>query len=88
MSNVVLMLNVACATTDQNVHVSQTILEIHMIDVGDQSVLLTLIAPQHSHVEMKNVLILAIVLKMLIAHLEIIEEYVIAVLDIQEIHMA
>ena len=82
------MLNVACETTGQNAHVSQIILEIHMTDVGDQSVLLTLTAPQHSHVEMKNVLILAIALKMLIALPEIIEEYVIAVLDTQEIHMA
>ena len=46
-----------------------------MKDVGGQNALQILIALQHLHVEMKNVLILVIVLKMLIAHLEIIREY-------------
>jgi hypothetical protein len=46
-----------------------------MKGVDDQNVLQIQTAQRHLHVETKNVLILVIVLKMLIAHREITEGY-------------
>ena len=58
-----------------------------MTDVVDQNVLLIQIVQQHLLVEMRNVLTLANVHRMLIALQGIIEEYVNVDLDIRVIHM-
>ena len=59
-----------------------------MTDVADQNVLLILIVQQHLLVEMRNVLTLVIVLKMLIALQGITGAYANVGLAIQAIHMA
>ena len=58
-----------------------------MIGVESQNALLIQIAQPPLHVEMKNVWTPVIVLKMLIAHLEITEEYANVVQDLWVIHM-
>ena len=58
-----------------------------MIGVESQNASLIQIAQQPLRVEMKNVWTPVIVLKMLIAHLEITEEYVNVVRDLRVIHM-
>ena len=58
-----------------------------MIDVVDQNALLIQIVQQHLFVEMRNVLTLVNVHRMLIVLRGIIEEYVNADLDIRVIHM-
>ena len=58
-----------------------------MIGVESQNALLIQIAQPPLHVEMKNVWTPVIVLKMLIAFLEITEEYANVVQDLRVIHM-
>ena len=58
-----------------------------MIGVESQNASLIQIAQQPLRVEMKNVWTPVIVLKMLIAHLEITEEYANVVQDLRVIHM-
>ena len=58
-----------------------------MIGVESQNALMIQIVQPPLHVEMKNVWTPVIVLKMLIAHLEITEEYANVVQDLRVIHM-
>lgn len=58
-----------------------------MIGVESQNASLIQTAQQPLRVEMKNVWTPVIVLKMLIAHLEITEEYANVVQDLRVIHM-
>lgn len=58
-----------------------------MIGVESQNASLIQIAQHPLRVEMKNVWTPVIVLKMLIAHLEITEEYANVVQDLRVIHM-
>ena len=60
---------------------------IHIVNVEGTNVLSTLTAQPHLPAAMKNVWILVIALRMRTAVLEIIEEFVPAVLVIQEILM-
>ena len=70
------------------VHQDTDLTQIHTSDVNSMSAYQIQSVPQLLHARMKNVLILANVQGMLIAHQEIIEEFAHVNLDSLEINMA